>query len=112
MVYIQGQISKAEILRRHAARAARERYGEVSEETKRQIRRLIRRSIKIVRENRKHPHHEPVRPPAIFLNRNRATQRSVWSVTIDDTRYRVVYEEATDRLVTFLPPTPDKGRRT
>lgn len=100
---MSASFSKARAVELHADKRARERYGGVSEAIKTEICRRLRRVVRIW-----------TRPCGEELNRLQvvvihAPIKGIghgcgrFSVTVDGTTYRVVYDRHSGRVVTFLP---------
>lgn len=111
-------VSKREGTRLHALKRARQRYGSVDAGTHKAIARAIEREI--ARAARQSRHHSRGRGgaythpgadynPACVCEQRDATSRQVWRVTIEERTFRVAFETATSRIVTFLPLEPMTG---
>lgn len=92
-------MNKAANTRRHAEIRAFERYGVAcTRELLRSIRKAIRRRMKVT-----------VDTPESAIIKGMFSPRPVLRVNVQETDFFVVWDRAARRIVTFLPPTWDRG---
>lgn len=101
-------ITKGEATKLHAERRARERYGRVPDHVQIEIRRNLRRALKM-----KHGQFESRAAKqfkiGVVIEYVAPNGRVRASVTVEGRVYRVVYEQAANRIVTFLPDHHEGG---